>query len=284
MQSLPRQPATPPTPRGPSPGVRSGAGRCAAVRLWSSAQGSSLACAELVRSSHAGRAGGNRRLWRQQLGGDTGNLRVHDLGSGHQYAGFRDHIDQRHGAVGRFGFRLDGRAVGRSTLLAASLSSRSRDRVPRLSSHTACQFTIFDLSYTVLIPGRSGSSREFGHFRSSTRTRSTSATTNRQSMAIVIKTRIQDDFSSNRLTSFALARPAGRSLRPADRRLNLSSRSFRRRSHARKRSADSLQFHRRLLSGLHHIACSHARKLSPPVLAGGDSLIKCLNDIYTADR
>jgi hypothetical protein len=30
-------------------------------------------------------------------------------------------------------------------------------------------------------------------------------------MAIVIATRIQDNFSSNRLTSFALARPAGRS-------------------------------------------------------------------------
>ena len=29
-------------------------------------------------------------------------------------------------------------------------------------------------------------------------------------MAIVIRTRIQDDFSSNALTSFALARPAGR--------------------------------------------------------------------------
>ena len=29
-------------------------------------------------------------------------------------------------------------------------------------------------------------------------------------MAIVIATRIQDDFSSNALTSFALARPAGR--------------------------------------------------------------------------
>ena len=35
--------------------------------------------------------------------------------------------------------------------------------------------------------------------------------TNRQSMAIVTATRIQDDFSSNALTSFALARPAGRS-------------------------------------------------------------------------
>jgi hypothetical protein len=53
-------------------------------------------------------------------------------------------------------------------------------------------------------------------------------------MAIVIAIRIQDDFSSIVLTSFALARPAGRwrDLRADDPifRANL----FRRRSHTRK--------------------------------------------------
>jgi len=70
----------------------------------------------------------------------------------------------------------------------------------------------------VVPPGR------FGYLRSSARTRITSAVTNRQSMAIVINTRIQDDFSSIALTSYdhptdedlsagtpVLARPAGRS-------------------------------------------------------------------------
>jgi hypothetical protein len=36
---------------------------------------------------------------------------------------------------------------------------------------------------------------------------------NRQSMAILTTIRIQDDFSSDALTSFALARPAGRCCR-----------------------------------------------------------------------
>jgi hypothetical protein len=60
-------------------------------------------------------------------------------------------------------------------------------------------------------PGRVGPFREFGYLISSARTRITSASTNRQSTAIVIATRVQDDFSSNVLTSFTLARPAGRS-------------------------------------------------------------------------
>ena len=55
-----------------------------------------------------------------------------------------------------------------------------------------------DSCYTVLVPGRVWPFREFGYLTSSARTRITSAITNRQSMAIVIKTRIQDDFSSNR--------------------------------------------------------------------------------------
>jgi hypothetical protein len=66
--------------------------------------------------------------------------------------------------------------------------------------------------YNNFVPEGVGSSREFCYLvRSSVRTRITSAVTNRQSMAIVIRTRIQDDFSPNALTSFALARPAGRS-------------------------------------------------------------------------
>jgi hypothetical protein len=40
-------------------------------------------------------------------------------------------------------------------------------------------------------------------------------------MAMVIATRIQDDLSSIVLTSFALARPAGRSERLADRQPDL---------------------------------------------------------------
>jgi hypothetical protein len=55
------------------------------------------------------------------------------------------------------------------------------------------------------------SSREFGCLISSARAKITSAVTNRQSMAIVIATRIQVVLSPNALTSFALARPAGRS-------------------------------------------------------------------------
>jgi hypothetical protein len=48
------------------------------------------------------------------------------------------------------------------------------------------------------VPEGYGSFREFGYLSSSARTRIASAVTNRQSMAIVIATRIQDDFSSNR--------------------------------------------------------------------------------------
>lgn len=80
-------------------------------------------------------------------------------------------------------------------------------------------------------------SREFGYFISSTRAKTTSAITNRQSTAIIIATRVQDDLSPNALTSFALARPAGRSQRPADRRSDLPDRSFATASHSRKRSA-----------------------------------------------
>ena len=51
----------------------------------------------------------------------------------------------------------------------------------------------------LLCPERGGPSREFGYLaRSSARTRMTSAVMNRQSMAIITATRIQDDFSSNR--------------------------------------------------------------------------------------
>ena len=51
----------------------------------------------------------------------------------------------------------------------------------------------------LLCPERGGPSREFGYLaRSSARTRITRATTNRQSMAMLMATRVQDDFSSNR--------------------------------------------------------------------------------------
>ncbi len=76
-----------------------------------------------------------------------------------------------------------------------------------------------------LIPEGVGPPGRFGYLVSSARTRITSAIMKRQSMAIVIVTRIQDDFSSNHLTSFVLARPAGRSRRPADRRPDLPGRS-----------------------------------------------------------
>jgi hypothetical protein len=69
----------------------------------------------------------------------------------------------------------------------------------------------FESRYTVLNPGRGGTSREFGYRNSSAKARITRAVTNRQSTAIVMTIRIQDDFSSTRLTSFALTRPAGRS-------------------------------------------------------------------------
>ncbi len=58
-------------------------------------------------------------------------------------------------------------------------------------------------------------------------------------MAIVIRTRIQDDLSPNALTSFALARPAGRSQGPADRRSDLPDRSSAAASNTRKESAIS---------------------------------------------
>ena len=49
-----------------------------------------------------------------------------------------------------------------------------------------------------LVPEGCGPSWEFGYLISSARTRMTRAATNRQSMAMVIATRIQDDLSSNR--------------------------------------------------------------------------------------
>ncbi len=51
-------------------------------------------------------------------------------------------------------------------------------------------------------PGRVGPSRVFGYLRSSAKTRITRAITNRQSMAMEMATRVQDDFSSNVLTSY----------------------------------------------------------------------------------
>jgi hypothetical protein len=74
---------------------------------------------------------------------------------------------------------------------------------------TGIRFAV-DLLY-LSSPGRVWLLPGIGYFSSSAKARITIAVTNRQSMAIVIRTRIQDDFSSNRLTSFALARPAGRS-------------------------------------------------------------------------
>jgi hypothetical protein len=46
--------------------------------------------------------------------------------------------------------------------------------------------------------GRGGPFREFGYFSSSAKARITSAITNRQSMAIVTATRIQDDLFRHR--------------------------------------------------------------------------------------
>jgi hypothetical protein len=60
-------------------------------------------------------------------------------------------------------------------------------------------------------PGRVRPSRGFGYLISSARAKTTSAITNRQSTATVTATRVQDDLSPNALTSFVLARPAGRS-------------------------------------------------------------------------
>jgi hypothetical protein len=57
---------------------------------------------------------------------------------------------------------------------------------------------VIEVLLYLLYPGRGGPSRVFGYLNSSARTRITSAVTNRQSMAMVIATRIQDDFSSNR--------------------------------------------------------------------------------------
>lgn len=93
----------------------------------------------------------------------------------------------------------------------------------------------------MICPGRVWPSREFGYLlRSSARTRIAIAVMNRQSMAMVTITRIQDDFSSNALTSFALARPAGRSERPADPRSDLPDRSSAAASHTRKEGRISL--------------------------------------------
>src|SRR5580658_2375789 len=52
------------------------------------------------------------------------------------------------------------------------------------------------ICYTCSSSEGCGSFREFGYLSSSARTRITSAVTNRQSMAVVITTRIQDNFSS----------------------------------------------------------------------------------------
>ena len=91
------------------------------------------------------------------------------------------------------------------------------------------------------------------YFSSSARTKKTTASTNRQSMAIVMANRIQDDFSSNALTSYdhptdedlsagtpVRARPAGRC-----RGLRTDSPIFRAdlslpRSHSQRRSTHSI--------------------------------------------
>ena len=69
---------------------------------------------------------------------------------------------------------------------------------PEIHPRAFLASSILQFCYTFVSPGRVGTSRVFGFLTSSARTRITSAITNRQSMAIVIATRIQDDFSSNR--------------------------------------------------------------------------------------
>ena len=81
---------------------------------------------------------------------------------------------------------------------AVSSSAPSKDRVRRSPGRSVCSFATQALRYTVLIPGRCRTSWGFGYLTSSARTRSTSAITNRQSMATVINKRIQDDRSSIR--------------------------------------------------------------------------------------
>jgi len=121
---------------------------------------------------------------------------------------------------------------------------------------------LFGSLFAILAVSRKGVAlREFGYLSSSARTRITSAVTNRQSMAMVIATRIQDDFSSNRPHLLRVSTARSRLRRPADRRPNLPGRFFRRRSHTRKRSADSLQLGFHSTCALLHMRIKHARDL-----------------------
>jgi len=102
-------------------------------------------------------------------------------------------------------------------------SSGTSDEGSRQPVATVAAQVVF--CYTVASPGRVWPSREFGYLISSARTRITSATTNRQSMAIVMATRIQDDFSSNRPHLLCVGTARRSFSRPADRRPALPGRS-----------------------------------------------------------
>jgi hypothetical protein len=141
---------------------------------------------------------------------------------------------------------------------AVSSSAPSKDRVRRSPGRSVCSFATQALRYTVLIPGRCRTSWGFGYLTSSARTRSTSAITNRQSMATVINKRIQDDRSSIRphLLCVSTARRSlvtacagpGRQVFVAWVVGPTAQSSEPIRSHTRKRSADSLPPRGRLLS------------------------------------
>ena len=94
--------------------------------------------------------------------------------------------------------------------------------------------------YTLLNPGRVGSSRGFGYLSSSARTRSTIVSTSRHSMAIGMATRIQGDFPPIRPHLLCTSTARRSFQRPADRRLNLPSRSSSPLPHAQRRRNHSI--------------------------------------------
>jgi hypothetical protein len=91
----------------------------------------------------------------------------------------------------------------------------------------------------------------------------TSAVTNRQSMAMVMTTRIQDDFSSNRPHLLCVG-TARRSFKAAcGPTAHCSEPIFRRRSHTRKRSATSLLPRRRSVAGFPHNSVCPTQSSTP---------------------
>ena len=146
---------------------------------------------------------------------------------------------------------------------ASGAPSAGTEGIPRCHPCELWKGTSLQVQFLLysMCPGRGGylSSRVFGYLISSARTRITSAVTNRQSTAIVIATRIQDDLLSNRPHLSCVGTARGSLSTACGPTAHSSEPIFHRRSHTRKGNSISLLGRGPPIDGIRH-SCSCAKK------------------------